>query len=219
MGKYLYYIGKTLLLACFVSPQALSNSSSLTTRIIEASDSLLERGDISYAWGGGKVKGSKECDLCQSCLRKSSPKPKKQLIACPSCQDCSLDCSHFIQQVFGLAGIDIPYLTTNAMLNTRHRILRERYGFLRLSGKAKLQPSDLIVYEGHVVLLERLHKGGRGDIIHATSGRELRGPGQGIQRARFVPLENFKGPILAVLRHIDLVSVGRGKVIPRRIRP
>ena len=219
MDNYLNYLYKITLFPFLLSQQALSTPYTLTNRIIEASDSLLERGDISYAWGGAKIKGSRECELCQSCLRESSPKPKKQLLACPSCQDCSLDCSHFIQQVFGLAGIDIPYLTTNAMLNTPHSVLKQRYGFLRLSGKANLQPSDLIVYEGHVVLLEKLHKGGRGDIIHATSGRELRGPGQGIQRARFVPLENFKGPILAVLRHIDLLPAGMGKVIPRRIKP
>lgn len=67
-------------------------------------------------------------------------------------------------------------------------------------------PGDLLVYHGHVVILERSYsfEGKRGDIIHATSGREIRGPAMGIQRARNVDLANFKGRLQRVLRHRDI---------------
>jgi hypothetical protein len=63
---------------------------------------------------------------------------------------------------------------------------------------------DLLVYRGHVVIVERVHERGVADIIHATGGKDLKVPGQGIQRERFVRVANFRGPLLRILRHVKV---------------
>ena len=157
---------------------------------------------IFLTLGGGEVhsdSSSRHCLACQSCLEKKSPKPKKQLLACPICRGCSLDCSHFIKKVFNSAGIPVPYLTTSDMLSISDKRL-ESSGYIRLAATADIKPADLLVYRGHVVLVEEVRKRGMGDVIHATSGKEVKGPGQGVQRARYVDLKHFRGPVLAILR-------------------
>jgi len=80
--------------------------------------------------------------------------------------------------------------------------LERRYGLLPVGQSSRdSMPGDLLVYQGHVVILEELHDKGTGDVIHATGGKDLKGPGQGIQRQRFVQLDHFRGPLLRVLRH------------------
>jgi hypothetical protein len=83
----------------------------------------------------------------------------------------------------------------------------ERYHLRDIGARVqRALPGDLLVYEGHVVLLERRLPQGRGDIIHVTSGRDLKGPGLGLQRERNVPLSGFRGPLQRILRHKDLVE-------------
>jgi len=67
-----------------------------------------------------------------------------------------------------------------------------------------LLAGDLLVYRGHVVIVERVHESGVVDIIHATGGKDLKIPGQGIQRERFVRVANFRGPLLRILRHVKV---------------
>ena len=176
-----------------------------TYKVLFAAQSLLERGDISYTYGGGKAGGSKICDLCQLCLSEKRPKPRTRTQACPDCASCSLDCSHFITEVFTMAGLPSSYLTTNTMLVASPKTLLKKYHFHTLSTKTKkLLAGDVLVYKGHVVLLEKPHKNALGDIIHATGGRDLKGPGHGIQRERMAHLAHFRGPLLRVLRHKNL---------------
>jgi hypothetical protein len=94
------------------------------------------------------------------------------------------------------------------MLKTSKARLLKFYSYLDFGREfQRLLPGDLLVYKGHVVLLEKLHKQGRADIIHATGGRDLKGPGLGVQRERMVEVDGFRGPLLRVLRHTSLRNV------------
>lgn len=170
-------------------------------QVLQAAREYLERGEISYAFGGTDFDQEKNCEACDQCLLTWSPKPREVLEQCAMCQGCSLDCSHFIRASFEKAGYRFPYLTTRSMRMATLEEL-EAYG-LRDVGleRSRLEPGDLLVYPGHVVMLEAMQDAFRGDIIHATAGRALKGPGLGIQRERWVPIEYFHGPLVRVLRY------------------
>lgn len=107
-----------------------------------------------------------------------------------------------------------PYLDTTLMLQLDPRSLRERYQLVDLGQKIELaKAGDFLVYQGHVVMLEKRHRPvsglplHRGDLIHATGGRAIKAPGQGIQRERFVELTQFRGPLRRILRHLKLAEI------------
>jgi hypothetical protein len=52
--------------------------------------------------------------------------------------------------------------------------------------------------------VEKVHSLTSADIIHATGGKDIKLPGQGIQRERFVRVGSFRGELLRVLRHQKL---------------
>ena len=181
------------------------------SEIMSTAESLLELAQISYVYGGSQLGVSDVCTQCNTCLEEKSPEPKKRLSMCPVCSSCSLDCSHFIELVYRLAGAPYPYIDTKLMINLGADRLRRNYKLEDLGTEVALtQPGDMFVYDGHVVMLERLHglnKGVfRGDIIHATGGKDIRLPGQGIQRERFVELKQYRGPLRRILRHAALFS-------------
>ena len=181
--------------------------------LIAAATELLETADVSYALGGNTLGEAAECDLCNSCLEKNAPKPRERFSTCPECRKCSLDCSHFTQLVFARAGMPYPYIHTPLMLELSAEALRRRYRLVDIGRDSRAaQPGDLLVYRGHVVILERVHpvESGqrlRGDIVHATGGRDIRLPGQGIQRERMADLGGLRGPLLRILRHEMLVDM------------
>jgi hypothetical protein len=179
--------------------------------IMDTAESLLELAQISYVYGGSQLGDSDVCAQCNTCLEEKSPEPKKRLSSCPVCSGCSLDCSHFIELVYRLAGAPYPYIDTKLMINLSSDRLRRNYKLEDLGTEVALsQPGDMFVYEGHVVMLEKLHglsKGVyRGDIIHATGGKDIRLPGQGIQRERYVELKQYRGQLRRILRHVALFS-------------
>jgi hypothetical protein len=179
--------------------------------ILSTAESLLELAQISYVYGGSQLGDSDVCTQCNTCLEQKAPEPKKRLSSCPVCTGCSLDCSHFIELVYRLAGAPYPYVDTKLMINLSADRLRRNYKLEDLGTEVALtQPGDMFVYDGHVVMLERLHglsKGVyRGDIIHATGGKDIRLPGQGIQRERFVELKQYRGQLRRILRHAALFS-------------
>lgn len=182
-------------------------------RILAAANELLERGDISYTYGGSNLGDSQECQRCNQCLSQKPAAPKQQLTICPECSACSMDCSHFVAEVFRQAGFSAPYLTTQGMRDTDSQGLLSQYNYLDVGRHLRhLKPGDIVVYPGHVVMVEKVYANPSfADIIHATSGRELRGPGQGIQRQRHVDLSHFKGPVSRILRHIGLTRQQKPK--------
>ena len=185
-----------------------STTSDITSRqqeILQMANNLMETLPISYVYGGSNVTSARECNLCTNCLLRKSPDSKNRLKKCPSCKNCSLDCSHFTQVVYKLAGLHTPYINTSLMLSIKPSLLLRKYNLATIPNLSSSEPGDLLVYQGHVVILERRHPHFRGDIIHATGGKDIKLPGQGIQRERNVSLVSFRGPLERILRHSSLL--------------
>ncbi len=197
--------------------------------VLAVASRLLDEAEISYVYGGYQVGDGEACKTCNVCLTENKPVPSKRLKTCPACRSCSLDCSHFTELVFREAGLPYPYLDTALMLGLSADRLKGSYGLLDLDvDLGRSAPGDLLVYDGHVVLLEKRHeqvKGQptfRGDIVHATGGKDIKTPGEGIQRERFIDLAHFRGPLRRILRVAALAPLDLPKksAEPRRkLRP
>lgn len=179
--------------------------------LLKVAASLLDEAQVSYVYGGYQVGDPAVCQQCNTCLQGQRPKPNQRLDLCPVCRQCSLDCSHFTELVFRQAGYPYPYLATSGMLTLHADTLESRYELIDLGTRLDLaHTGDLLVYDGHVVMLERRREPQpgqprfRGDVIHATGGKDIRSPGEGIQRERFIDLEHFRGPIRRILRHAKI---------------
>lgn len=198
-----------VVIAAALSPSlnAAESVSVLRAKVLDAARTLLDTTEVSYVYGGRALGSGPDCDTCNQCLAAKSPGPKERFANCPECTRCSLDCSHFTQLVYEKAGLKVPYLTTALMAELGPEALTRDYHMVAAGDAATAaQPGDLLVYNGHVVILESVGALGFGDVIHATSGLELKGPGMGIQRVRHAQLANFRGPLLRVLRHVKLAG-------------
>lgn len=185
-------------------------------QVLEQARGLLDHWSISYVMGGNKLGDIRECEACNQCLGAKKPTADFRLRACPTCGSCSLDCSHFVYEVFKLAGLQASYLTTATMNELGAEALLKNYALVDVGNRSqRALPGDLLVYDGHVVMLEKKHANGLGDVIHVTSGKDLRGPGLGIQRERQVVIDRFRGPLLRVLRHVDLMRELRDFTLSR----
>lgn len=174
----------------------------LQSQLIQAGDEMLENLEVSYVYGGSKVGSLAQCNTCNQCLESLKPSPKERLVKCKSCSGCSLDCSHFTQLVYARVGLNYPYLTTSQMMSLPAAVLEKTYQLTVVGTDIQnAQPGDLLVYPGHVVMLESRIKGGFGDVIHATGGKDIKEPGQGIQRERQAQLGQFRGSLQRILRH------------------
>ncbi|MCX6130452.1 MAG: hypothetical protein NTX25_15495 [Proteobacteria bacterium] len=175
-------------------------------QVLAQARALLDNWSISYVLGGNRLGDLAACESCNQCLGRKHPEASQRLKLCPNCGSCSLDCSHFTYEVFKLAGMPSSYLTTSLMKDLDADRLMRSYHLIDVGQTSRRAlPGDLLVFDGHVVMLEKKHADGTGDLIHVTSGRDLRGPGLGIQRERHVVMDSFRGPLLRVLRHVDLV--------------
>ena len=174
---------------------------------------------ITYVYGGKQVNSAAACTACVQCLAgeaklesdkelKSKERGEKRKVAhCAACAKCSLDCSNFIHQVFNQAGLHMPYLTTKQMLQLSPQSLQKNWHLVTLPQQVRLiRPLDLLVYKGHVVMVETRSGKGRGTVVHVTAGRELRGPGVALQRERQVEFAHFRGPLRRILRHRYLIG-------------
>jgi hypothetical protein len=185
--------------------------------VLQVASKLLDEAQVSYVYGGHQLGDSASCESCNQCLTERHPAAAQRLKECTICRDCS----HFTSLVFGTAGLPYPYLETARMLSLSGASLQERYQLVDVGDEPRRAvPGDLLVYDGHVVLLERVHPPRvelgprtviqdtltRGDVVHATGGGAIRRPGEGIQRERFVDLGHFRGPLRRVLRHVLLAS-------------
>lgn len=197
----------TLILMSFIwgSSSLASQLDDYQRRIREAGDDMLENLSISYVYGGSKVGDAGTCDKCNTCLEQKRPAPKQRFSECPTCQNCSLDCSHFVQLVFSRADLGFPYLTSTQMLELSAESLAKKYSLVPVEmALEKLVTGDMLVYRGHVVVVETVHEPGVADIIHATGGKDIKLAGQGIQRERYARVSNFRGELLRIVRHKKL---------------
>ena len=162
---------------------------------------------ITYVYGGKHVYSAAACTACVRCLADDTE--KHNITRCPACRKCSLDCSNFIHQVFNHAGLAISYLTTKQMLQLSPQNLQKNWQLVTMPQQLRLiRPLDLLVYKGHVVMVESVRGKGRGTVVHVTAGRELRGPGVALQRERQVEFAHFSGPLRRILRHRHLIGTG-----------
>lgn len=186
---------------------AVRPATRLQSTLVQAGDEMLENLEVSYVYGGAKVGSLQQCDACNQCLESKRPSPRERFVKCPACNGCSLDCSHFTQLVYARAGLDYPYLTTSQMSDLSPQTLERKYNMLVVGTDIRrAEPGDLLVYPGHVVMLESASTKGFGDVIHATGGKDIKEPGQGIQRERQAQLGQFRGPLKRILRHRNLES-------------
>ncbi len=201
-----------VLLVCVHRPNvadARPTRQELPLAIVRAAEELLEKSFISYAYGGATFGGEDDCNACNRCLGESPAKAKEQLSHCPVCQLCSIDCSHFVTSVFERAGAPLAFLPTATMVNLSADDLKTRFGLITQPyNMSDVEPGDLVVFSGHVVIVAKYFGRGRADVIHATSGKDLKGPGLGIQRDRFIELDHFRGPVRRILRHIEATHWG-----------
>ena len=199
-------IGLSCGIALVLSPGAFpATPSALREKLLANAAQLLDEASISYAYGGSQFGYGQLCELCNACIHRIKPSSKQQLAQCPICRQCSLDCTHFIHTLFQRTGIDFPYLTSALMADLPPEKLLKSYGFYDLGLDVDAaRGGDILVYGGHAVILEKNRHDGRGDIIHVTSGRDIRLAGQAIQRERFVYLAEFRGSLRRILRHTSL---------------
>jgi hypothetical protein len=212
-------LSKFFLAIIFFSLSNLAQAVVLPMRdqVVKKAADLLDNWSVSYVYGGSKLGDPEHCEACNKCLDRMKSGPKERLSDCPVCNKCSLDCSHYTYEVFKQSGLSSTYLTTALMNTLSPQELAARYKLLDIgSSVTRAMPGDLLVYDGHVVLLEKKYPDGHGDLIHSTSGRELRGPGNGIQRERRAELQNFRGPVQRILRHVDLAKEMRDYYLQRR---
>lgn len=209
-----------ILLIIFGSARTIAGDlDALQAKVRSAGEDMLDNLEVSYVYGGSKVGDEKTCAQCNSCLEDKRPAPKLRLKLCPTCLHCSLDCSHFVQLVFSRAGLGFPYLTSSQMLRLSSPDLVKTYGLMPVALRVEsIIAGDLLVYDGHVVIVEKIREAGVADIIHATGGKDIREPGQGIQRERFVRVAHFRGELLRVLRHVKVNSAlsAKGDEAPQR---
>ena len=160
---------------------------------------------ITYIYGGKQVYSTAACTACVRCMTGDADKSK--ITRCTTCSKCSLDCSNFIHHVFNQAGLTMPYLTTKQMLQLSPQSLQKTWQLVTMPLQLRLiRPLDLLVYKGHVVMVESVSGKGRGTVVHVTAGRELRGPGFALQRERQVEFAHFRGPLHRILRHRRLIG-------------
>lgn len=193
-----------IFLSCSATFAQAKEADAKRRSVVHAARHILDHYSITYIYGGGSLGSRDECEQCSQCLEQKKPAKGRQMHACPSCSRCALDCSHFTHWVMKRAGLPSVYIPTQQMLALPAKTLMERYHLADLGTNVALsKPGDLLVYQGHVVMLEKRLSPVFGDIIHATSGL-LKEPGQGVQRRRRVNLLEFRGPLQRILRHVEL---------------
>lgn len=173
-------------------------------RVVTTVAQMMRNYAITYVYGGKQVHSVAACTACVQCLAGDAEQSK--IARCAACAECSLDCSHFIHQVFNQVGLAMPYLTTKQMLQLSPQSLQKTWHLVTMPQQLRLiRPLDLLVYKGHVVMVEAVTGKGRGTVVHVTAGRELRGPGVALQRERQVEFAHFRGSLRRILRHRRLI--------------
>ncbi len=177
-------------------------------KLIGTAEYYLNHAEISYVWGGNTVADKKSCKSCSQCLNDKKPSKTNKVKACPMCKKCGLDCSHFILHVFENAGLKTKYLTTSAMRSFSKDKLLTDFNWIDMGAKAsRAMNGDLAVYPGHVIMIMKVYpETAKADIIHVTSGRDIKSPGEAVQTERGIKIENFRGPLQRLLRHKDIYA-------------
>ena len=171
-------------------------------RLLALARAYAQHKDVPYVWGGSKVGDPQSCLACRSCLQSKKRRARLETRhrSCKACQQCGIDCSHFVNQLFLAAGLDYQYASTNDFMR------RGRAEFVQIGHDPALaQAGDLLFYRNHVVLLVTKREGRRGDFVHVSrsAGGDRLG---GIDLVVDQDLSNFRGRLLRIMRHMALVA-------------
>lgn len=67
---------------------------------------------------------------------------------------CGLDCSNFVSHLLKNAGLKSKFATTATLLRENERVLWKKYAFIDVGNQLEdAKPGDLILKNGHVVML------------------------------------------------------------------
>lgn len=187
----------------FAQDPEIEIETDLESQILQEADKILNFTPTPYAKGGKSLETGK-CEQCSQCLLEKKNTNNK--LSCKKvCKSCGVDCSNFTRIVYNRAGLDYPYLSSSDMIHTSKRKLYLKFGLVDLGKRLDLaRPGDILVYKGHVALLERIFPNNKGDIIHASNTRTFKRTGNGIHRRENVNLAKLRGPLIKILRHYKL---------------
>ena len=161
--------------------------------------------DVPYIWGGSKVGSLEQCQACRECVAKKKVPLARRLQKCRPCQQCGLDCSHFVSRLFEIVGLDFPYASTRELRRASASALKRYHQLISIPVDLKaVQAGDLILYAKHVVLVLKGYGDGRADFIHASrfrKGDRNKLGGLELERGKF--LHRMRGPVKRILRHIE----------------
>lgn len=171
-------------------------------RLLTLARSYAQQRDVPYVWGGGKVGDPEACRACRACISKKKRRAKLETRhrSCAACQQCGVDCSHFVNKVFREAGLDYRYASTSEFMR------QGRAEFVEVGrDAASARAGDLLFYTRHVVMLVAKREGRRGDFVHVSrsSGNDRLG---GIELVEDHDLTAFRGRLLKILRHEALLD-------------
>jgi hypothetical protein len=162
---------------------------------------------VPYVWGGNKIGTSAECQSCRECLTKQRGKSiQRRHIRCAACQQCGMDCSHFVNRIYRDAGMAFPYASTKVLKRSSPDTIKRQYGLVYV-GKdlTKARPGDLILKEKHIVMLLQMRSTHRGDILHVSRSQSRRGVG-GVQMVLDTDVQRFSGRLVRIFRHELIVD-------------
>jgi hypothetical protein len=171
-------------------------------RLLTLARSYAQQEDVPYVWGGGKVGDPESCRACRACLLKKKRRAKLETRhrSCAACQQCGVDCSHFVNKVFREAGLDYRYASTSEFMR------RGRSEFVEVGrDAASARAGDLLFYSRHVVMLVAKREGQRGDFVHVSRSARNDRLG-GIELVEDHDLSSFRGRLLKILRHEALLD-------------
>jgi len=202
-----------------VSPAA-GHAQELRDTLLRTAERYSRMSYIPYVWGGHEVGAKSVCMACRACIGTKHGSPSgPRASSCQACQQCGLDCSHFVHRVFTDAGLSLAYLPTRVLVRSSRAQLRRRYGLIDIGRDLRrARPGDLLLQAHHVLLLLRLGRHGRGDIVHMSSSRR-RGRAGGIKIVRDVDLRHFHGRLVKILRHVALATPPPPPPPPRQASP
>ncbi len=157
---------------------------------------------VPYIWGGQQVGSTTQCIACRSCVQEKKVPLMSRLGRCRACQQCGMDCSHFVYRMYHEAGLDYNYASTSELSRQTGPGLLKYYNFVDIGRDLTLaQPGDLLVYKKHIMMLMRVVSPKNADFIHIT---RFGGDGHKLGGIRFETgrsVERFRGSLVRILRH------------------
>ena len=178
-------------------------------RLMDAAEKLATRTSVPYVFGGHQIGKSKYCQECNECIRKNHLPANSTLMrynTCTACRHCGVDCSSFVNRLFGEAGMKYQFADTRTLNHMKDGFLQEQFGFINMGDDLSVaRPGDLILEKGHVMMVIDIDLVlGTIDFIHASRGSK-RTPVGGIELRRGTSIVKVQKDVMRILRHRELV--------------